>query len=1030
MRTLSFLVIGLIGYRVPANCGSPLEDYREGWRQSGQGNWQEAIRSLQMSILADPSFEPAYIALVAAFAKGAPAREGELYFRRLKAADSSNALASYGIADALRAQGRGREAAPFYRDCVEHSSAASNCVDGLMDTASAGTVAFLKTLKTASTRLAFAAFYSFRGRCTESMALGREAVAAAESEHSALLQAKSHDQLGYLYDRCISGGAGAMAEWKQAEQLFLKMGEPDGELRSLGAQAEFECKTSGIAGGLLTADRLLHLAQEAGHITWEARALRTKGTCYSLSGDHETAIATFKLALDRDRNIPGSNRGSDYNQLVSACVRANKIHEALGWAQQSLGWHQSTGEPFGEAFDLENITSLDLRAGEYFDALEAANKSVERFREAHKPWQEGAALGNVGDVYEALGDYDTAISYMRRSLESGRRQRDKNEIQRVLANLGEAYFKAGNLRRALECLRESATYSSDVHWESYDVGINLSLAEVMSRLGLQARAISRARVAETIARKLDSKPVLAETIESLGERELDGGLLTEAEKDLESGLALAREANMRPVISDAESALAKLELRRHNPEQAWKHAQAAVDAIEEMRGSISATDQRVSFLKEKSSAFALALYSLAALRPAHPSELLDQTAFEYAERARSRSFLDMLRDAHTDSPDTSLWGQVAAPLRASDAMAVAARVGCEIVEFFLGEDRSAVFLINATSVRAWDLPPARSINSLVAQVRAEIAKRPNSSDDLKRYVRVSERLYRTLLGPAELHSQPNSKLLIIPDGSLYYLPFEALQTSQQGLLVERHQIAYAPSVSVFAKLRDAPNAVEGKLLALGDPTFGPTQVGSRADAVRSLYERGGMHLTPVPYTRLEVRKIAALYPASDRRVYLGRKADKSVFKREDLESYRILHIASHAFVDDRNPSKSGIVLSSKGPLADSVLTVPEIFNLRLNADLVVLSACETGLGKLVKGEGMLGLTRAFLYAGSSRVVVSLWRVDDAYTADLMESFYRHMRLGQSPARALRSAKLEALRAAGAGYAHPYFWAPFIDVGLF
>jgi CHAT domain-containing protein/Tfp pilus assembly protein PilF len=1028
MRALSFLLIGLIGYRVPANCGSPLEDYREGWRNSGQGNWQEAIRSLQTSILADPSFEPAYIALVAAFAKGAPAREGELYFRKLKAADPSNSLASYGIADALRAQGRGREAAPFYRDCVEHSSAASNCVDGLMDTASAGTVAFLKTLKTASTRLAFAAFYSFRGRCTESMALGREAVAAAEGEHSALLQAKSHDQLGYLYDRCISGGTGAMAEWKRAEDLFAQAGDPDGTLKVLLSQAEFDCKTGAIAEGLLTGDRLLRLAKEAEHTAWEVRALRTKGTCYSLSGDHETAMATFKQALERDQNMPGSDPASDYRDLILATSRAGRINEALYWAKQSLNWHERTGALLSEAFDLENITSLDLRSGEYFDALEAASRAVELFGRAHKPWQQGAALGNIGDVYEALGDYDTAISYMLRSLESGRRQRDKNEIQRVLANLGEVYFKAGNLRRALECLRESATYSSEVHWEAFDVGINLSLAEVMSRLGQQKEAITRARAAETIARKLDSKPVLAETIESLGERELDGGLRTEAEKDLESGLAFARDANMRPVISDAESALAKLELRRHNPEQAWKHAQAAVGAIEQMRGSIAATDQRVSFLKEKSSAFALALYSLAALRSAHPSELLDQTAFEYAERARSRSFLDMLRDAHTDSPDTSSLGQAAAPLRASDAMAVAARVDCEIVEFFLGEDRSAVFLINATSVRMWDLPPARSINSLVAEVRAEIAKRPNSSDDLKRYVRVSERLYRTLLGPAESHSKPNSKLLIIPDGSLYYLPFEALQTPQRGLLVERHQIAYAPSVSVFAKLRDAPNAVEGKLLALGDPTFGPAR--SRVDAVRSIYERGGMHLTPVPYTRLEVRKIAGLYPASDRRVYLAGKADKSVFQREDLQSYRILHIASHAFVDDRNPSKSGIVLSSKGALADSLLTVPEIFNLRLNADLVVLSACETGLGKLVKGEGMLGLTRAFLYAGSSRVVVSLWRVDDAYTADLMESFYRHMRLCQSPARALRSAKLEALRSAGAGYAHPYFWAPFIDVGLF
>ena len=162
---------------------------------------------------------------------------------------------------------------------------------------------------------------------------------------------------------------------------------------------------------------------------------------------------------------------------------------------------------------------------------------------------------------------------------------------------------------------------------------------------------------------------------------------------------------------------------------------------------------------------------------------------------------------------------------------------------------------------------------------------------------------------------------------------------------------------------------------------------------------------------------------------LGADASESALKHERLTAYRRLHLAAHAVLDEEFPARSGIVLSAKDPGGeDGILRAGEIFNLEMDADLVVLSACKTGLGKTVRGEGMVGLTRAFLYAGARRVVVSLWEVNDLAVPDLMVEFYRGLREGLAPADALRRAKVSFLKSDTAGYRHPYYWAGFVVVG--
>ena len=195
------------------------------------------------------------------------------------------------------------------------------------------------------------------------------------------------------------------------------------------------------------------------------------------------------------------------------------------------------------------------------------------------------------------------------------------------------------------------------------------------------------------------------------------------------------------------------------------------------------------------------------------------------------------------------------------------------------------------------------------------------------------------------------------------------------------------------------------------------------------YAERGFSFVRLPYTRDEVLAISNLFPLDQRHVYLGAEAREETVKSEKLDDFRFIHFATHSFLDEIRPGRSGILLSrAPQSLEDGILQMGEIMRLKMNADLVTLSACSTGLGKLVNGEGVLGLTRAFFYAGARNVAVLLWNVNDFATATLMVSFYRHLTRGVPESEALRQAKLSLLHSSQPRWHHPYFWAAFVIEG--
>jgi CHAT domain-containing protein len=288
------------------------------------------------------------------------------------------------------------------------------------------------------------------------------------------------------------------------------------------------------------------------------------------------------------------------------------------------------------------------------------------------------------------------------------------------------------------------------------------------------------------------------------------------------------------------------------------------------------------------------------------------------------------------------------------------------------------------------------------------------------------------------------RLAIVADGALQYLPFAALADGDGRPLIDSHEIVALPSASTLRALRrDVPARPRASraLFVVGDPVFDahdervrsgkPQAARLPAGALeRSARDSGVADLERLWFTRREVDAIASLVPTEGARKLLDFDASLDRVTTEDLASYRIVHLATHGLLNNKHPELSGLVFSlvdADGGQRNGFLPAYEVYNLRLNADLVVLSACQTALGEDIRGEGLVGLTRAFMYAGTSRVVASLWRVPDSATAALMQRFYRALLIERrAPADALRRAQ-QSVRAERR-WAAPYYWAGFTLVG--
>jgi CHAT domain-containing protein len=362
-----------------------------------------------------------------------------------------------------------------------------------------------------------------------------------------------------------------------------------------------------------------------------------------------------------------------------------------------------------------------------------------------------------------------------------------------------------------------------------------------------------------------------------------------------------------------------------------------------------------------------------------------------------------------------------------------------LIEYFLGDQNSFMFFITSREFRLFRLPPKGEIEKSLRIYLKIISSSPGEEIDLDP---ASERLSRELLGPAaDKLSDSLEYLIIVPDSILYYLPFETLKLrtkshSKASYLVERFKVSYAASSSSLLFLSEKREESKPRmgLLAFGSPNYRLRNYGVVNNSFNikemwdHLYQSKGFDFSPLPYSKKEIMAIARYFKKRDKSIFLGDSAKEETLKNAFLKDYQIVHFACHCFLDEEFPHRSALVLSfDKNREDDGFLHVHEIYNLMLNADLVVLSACQTGKGSLEKGEGLLGLPRIFFYSGARSVLSSLWEINDQSTSVFMAEFYRFLADRNNLSEALRLAKIRMMKSK---YSHPFYWSAFVLNGNF
>jgi len=351
-----------------------------------------------------------------------------------------------------------------------------------------------------------------------------------------------------------------------------------------------------------------------------------------------------------------------------------------------------------------------------------------------------------------------------------------------------------------------------------------------------------------------------------------------------------------------------------------------------------------------------------------------------------------------------------------------------IFNFIVGKESAYAFVLTKKGLKVYPIPAQIELRPKIINHRKAISDTDNHD------FHSGQELYELLIRPGLIEGLKN--LIIIPDDILNLLPFESLLTSNQSddWLIKHYNIYYAPSLSSLRELvrhqnrKNRPKA-KHNLLAVGDPYYGEfeekyPELSTKA-IFQNFYSLADLKFYRLKYSHEEIKKISNLIPKST--VLEREKATEDLVKSANLSDYKILHFAAHGLIDDQKPARSAIVLTlDNDPTEDGFLQMREVLNLKLNADLVVLSACQTGLGQFIRGEGIESLSRAFFFAGASSVLMSLWTINDQVSSQFMERFYFHLKSGETVAEALRKVKLEMIDSKVVS--HPYYWATFILSG--
>ncbi len=777
--------------------------------------------------------------------------------------------------------------------------------------------------------------------------------------------------------------------------------------------------------------RSLSIRQSTGDRKGEAKTRVNLGVLYRRLGEPQEAIGHYTAALAIHRQL-GDRRweARTLSNLGQAYYSLGELERARSFFDRALPMRRAVGDLRGTAVTLNHLGRLHRRLGKPGKARELHRQALEISRQNHLRSDEANTLILLGQSSLAAGDPDAALEVSRRAFELVEKSGDRRKQADVLHQIGEARRRRGDVEQALTSLSRALDHRRAIQDRQGEVWSLGAIAHAEAELGRFDAAFGHVREALKLTEALRSgivDPDLRAAFTSSQRRAY------ELEIDL-----LMRRHELEPKAGHDRSALAASERAR---------ARTLVELLQEAGARIRQGIDPV--LSDRRASLQQRLDAKAMLRV----RLLSRGDVDHDAR---RELFEVLAELETVEADIRRQSPAYAALTRPDPLSTAEiqellDPDTMLLEFSLGEERSFLWALTTETSASFELPGREEIEDASRSAHQALSTLDLRDPDSSR--EPLARLSRLILGPVAGRLL-RRRLVVVADGALHYIPFAALPSPAGAspdsvTLLEQHEIVHLPSASALAVQRRVlagrPQA-PGRVAILADPVFHasdsrirriPAPATETAPSVSPGALRGGsgtemldLGLDRLRASRREANAIAALVPPGTALVALDFAAHRDLVFSGELGRYRIIHFATHGMIDARRPELSGLVLSlvdREGRARDGFLRLRDLYNMRLASDLVVLSGCRTALGREIRGEGLVGLTRGFMYAGAPRVVASLWQVEDQATGELMERFYRAMLVDGLPtAAALRQAQLEVARQRR--WSAPFYWAGFVHQG--
>jgi CHAT domain-containing protein/Tfp pilus assembly protein PilF len=850
--------------------------------------------------------------------------------------------------------------------------------------------------------------------------------------------------------------------------MLREAGDRAGEAAALDNLGRAYLQTGEGAKAIRYFEESMRIYEEIQDRGMVSQVVGNLGVTYDNLGEYQRALGYHqqKLALARELEIPGAEALALNN--IASC------YSGLGEYQKALDGYTSTLE-IARKFDnrrqaaiaLHNIAWVYGSLGEPRRALKFYQDALDVLRSMTDQWAMGNTLNNIAATYAELGEFSNALRLHNEALTNRRAVSDASGEAKSLDNIGKAYSKLGEREKARDHFERALAIQRKA-------GEPKPLAETLRDLGgfyMDGRDYLRAGnyldEALAISRVTQDRRGEAEALGRLARLERDRSDFAAAHRRADEALA-AFEALRRSVVSPSLRAsfftLARevqeidieslVRLNAEHPGEKFDRAALVASERARARSLLEMLGESGRAIRHGVDAALLArerqLEQLISAKAENQVRLLSREHTP-ADAAAAAKELDGLtteleqvqgRIRETSPQYTALMQPV--PLDVNDIQAKVLDTDTVMIEYALGTRNSFLWVVTRSSLDIFELPSRGEIEPTARRVYDLLTARNQKIENESPAARATRiRRADEAFGPAAAKASAmllapaaariaGKRLLIVAEGVLQYLPFASLPEPDNSAvpLIMNHEVITAPSASVVAVLRQETagrKPVEKAVAIFADPVFsaGDARIVAR-DAHRSADDLGGQEFVRLRFSRAEAEEIARLAAPGATLKALDFDASRDTVLKPELGQYRILHFATHSLLNNEHPELSGVVLSlvdRSGRPQNGFLRLYDVYNLRLASDLVVLSACQTALGGEITGEGLIGLTRGFLYAGTPRIVATLWEVDDRTTAELMKRFYEGVLARvDRPAAALRSAQIAMWK--NRGWDAPYYWAAF------